>query len=188
MKHSPKEPSPAPTTSPSAPAAEASAPLTTEQIETLKAEAAKAAHNWDHYVRALADLENYRKRAARERTEAIAYANQSLLQKLLPILDNFEMALAATQTNATADNIKSLADGIAMIQTQLKATLTEAGLEEIDATGKPFDPNFHEALSEQESAEVPDHHVLQQLRRGYKLRDRLLRPATVIIAKAPAPK
>ena len=97
------------------------------------------------------------------------------------------MALTATQNNTT-DNIKSLADGVAMIQSQLKSVLAEAGLEEIDATGKPFDPNFHEAISQQESTTVPDHHVLQQLRKGYKLRDRLLRPATVIVAKAPATK
>lgn len=182
----------APETPPAAPAdpAAAPAPLTPEAIEALKAlkaQAAKADYNRDHYLRALADLENYRKRAGRERAEAIAYANQSLLQKLIPILDNFEMALAATSNNSP-ESIKSHADGVAMIHTQLKAALAEAGLEEIDATGKPFDPNFHEALSEQESAEVPDHHVLQQLRRGYKLRDRLLRPATVIIAKAPAAK
>lgn len=171
-------------TPPATPADPATAPLTPEEIETLKLTAAKADENHDHYLRALADLENYRKRASRERTEAIAYSNQSLLQKLIPILDNFEMALAATQNNST-ENIKSHTDGVAMIHTQLKTALAEAGLEEIDATGKPFDPNFHEALSEQESAEVPDHHVLQQLRRGYKLRDRLLRPAAVIIAKAP---
>ncbi len=170
-----------PPATPADPAA-TNTPLTPEEIEALKL---KASENHDHYLRALADLENYRKRASRERSEATAYANQSLLQKLIPILDNFEMALAATQNNST-ENIKSHTDGVAMIHTQLKAALAEAGLEEIDATGKPFDPNFHEALTEQESAEVPDHHVLQQLRRGYKLRDRLLRPAAVIIAKAPA--
>jgi molecular chaperone GrpE len=70
----------------------------------------------------------------------------------------------------------------------LKSTLTDAGLEEVDATGKPFDPNIHEAVSQQESAEVAEGIVLQQLRKGYKLRDRLLRPATVIVAKAPAPE
>ena len=158
-----------------------------DQLEDLKSQAAKATDHWSNYVRAVADLDNYKKRAARERSEAISYANQSLLEKILPVLDNFEMALAATQTNA-ADNIKSLADGVAMIQTQLKSALAEAGLEEIDATGKPFDPNFHEAISQQESTAVPDHHVLQQLRKGYKLRDRLLRPATVIVATASATK
>ncbi len=73
-----------------------------------------------------------------------------------------------------------------MIHQQLRGVLTEAGLEEVDAAGKPFDPNWHEAVSQQESADVPDGQVLQQLRRGYKLRDRLIRPATVIVARKPA--
>ena len=73
-----------------------------------------------------------------------------------------------------------------MIQQQLKGALVETGLEEIDAAGKPFDPNFHEAVSEQESADIAEGHVLQQLRKGYKFKDRLLRPATVIVAKKPA--
>ena len=73
-----------------------------------------------------------------------------------------------------------------MIQQQLKSALLETGLEEIDATGKLFDPTLHEAVSQQETAEVPEGHVVQQLRKGYKLRERLLRPATVIVAKSPA--
>jgi molecular chaperone GrpE len=165
----------------------APAPLTPEPTEALQQQAAKALEHWNNYVRATADLDNYKKRAARERSDAIAYANQSLLQKLLPVLDNFEMAQAAATTAADA-SAQSLQSGVAMILTQLKSTLADAGLEEIESQGKPFDPNFHEAVSEQESSAVPDHHVLQQLRRGYKLRDRLLRPATVIVAKAPATK
>jgi molecular chaperone GrpE len=117
--------------------------------------------------------------------DAVKFANEGLLQKLLPVLDNFEMALVAAQT-APAEGVKSLQDGVTMILQQLRQTLIEAGLEEIDATGKPFDPNLHEAVSQQESATVPEGHVLQQLRRGYKLRERLLRPATVIVAKQPA--
>jgi molecular chaperone GrpE len=73
-----------------------------------------------------------------------------------------------------------------MIQQQLKNVLVESGVEEVDATGKPFDPNFHEAVSQQESDAVPEGQVLQQLRKGYKLRDRLLRPASVVVAKKPA--
>jgi molecular chaperone GrpE len=79
-----------------------------------------------------------------------------------------------------------LQSGIAMIQQQLKSALLETGLEEIDATGKPFDPMLHEAVSQQETTDAPEGHVLQQLRKGYKLRDRLLRPAAVIVAKKPA--
>ena len=92
------------------------------------------------------------------------------------------MALAAAQ-NAEGDKLAALQSGVVMIQQQLKAALAETGLEEIDAAGKPFDPNLHEAISEQESAEVAEGDVLQQLRKGYKLKDRLVRPATVIVAK-----
>ena len=159
--------------------------VTPEQLEELKQRAAKADENWDRLLRTTADLDNYKKRAAREKQDAIKFANESLLQKLIPVLDNFDMALAAAQSSGTADAVQSLQTGVNMILTQLRAALNEAGLEEIDATGKPFDPNFHEAVSQQESADVPEGRVLQQLRRGYKLRDRLLRPATVIVAKKP---
>jgi len=160
-------------------------PPTPEQIEELKSRAAKADENWDRLLRTTADFENFKKRAAREKTETAQYASFSLLQKLLPILDNFEMALAAAQT-AQGDKLASFQSGVVMIQQQLKNALVETGLEEIDAAGKPFDPNFHEAISQMESAGTAEGHVLQQLRKGYKFRDRLLRPATVIIAKKPA--
>jgi len=175
------EATPAPETIP----APGSVSLTPEQITELQTAAAKAQENWDRLLRTTADFDNFKKRAAREKQDAIKYATESLLQKVIPVLDNFEMALAAAQNNAATD-IKSLRDGVAMIHSQLKNTLTEAGLEEVDATGKPFDPNLHEAVSQQESADVAEGQVLQQLRKGYKLRERLLRPATVIVAKAPA--
>ncbi len=159
--------------------------LSPEEIADLKSRAAKADENWDRLLRTTADFDNFKKRAAREKSEAVQYANHSLIQKLLPILDNFEMALAAAQ-NAPAGQLASFQSGVVMIQQQLKAALTETGLEEIDATGKPFDPNIHEAVSQQESSETPEDHVLQQLRKGYKLKDRLLRPATVVVAKKPA--
>lgn len=159
-------------------------PLTAEQIEELKTRAARSDENWDRLLRTTADFDNFKKRAARERLDAIKFANESLIQKLIPVLDNFEVALAAAE-NSSAEGLKSLQDGVNMIQSQLRSVLVESGLEEVDATGKPFDPNLHEAVSQQESSEVPDGHVLQQLRKGYKLRERLLRPATVIVAKAP---
>jgi molecular chaperone GrpE len=156
-----------------------------EQLDDLQARAAKADEYKDNWVRTAADLENFKKRATRERIEAAQFANASLLQKLIPILDNFEMAQTAAQT-AQGDKLASLQSGIAMIQQQLKSALLETGLEEIDAAGKLFDPTLHEAVSQQETADVPEGHVVQQLRKGYKLRDRLLRPATVIVAKSPA--
>ena len=162
--------------------------LTPGQLEELKARAAKADEHWDRLLRTAADFENFKKRAARERTEAAQSANAALLQKLLPILDHFEMASAAAQTaEVPQDGLASLQAGIAMIQQQFKGLLAEAGLEEIDAGGKPFDPMLHEAVSQRETAAAPEGQVVQQIRKGYKLRDRLLRPAAVVVARNPAP-
>jgi len=163
------------------------AALLPEQIEELKGRAAKADENWERLLRTTADFENFKKRAAREKAESAQYATSSLLQKVLPVLDNFEMALAAAKnTDVPKDGIASLQSGVLMIQQQLKSVLAEVGLEEIEAAGKLFDPSLHEAVSQQESTGVPEDHVLQQLRKGYKFKERLLRPATVIVAKRPA--
>ena len=175
----PEAESPLPETSDAVPATP-----TPEQVVELKSRAAKADENWERLLRTTADFDNFKKRAAREKIEAAQYATFSLLQKVLPVLDNFEMALAAAQ-NAKGDKLAAMQSGVLMIQQQLKSALAETGLEEIVAVGQPFDPNFHEAVSEQESAEVAEGNVLQQLRKGYKFKDRLLRPATVIVAKPP---
>jgi molecular chaperone GrpE len=163
------------------------APPTPEQLDELKARAARADENWDRLLRTSADFENFKKRAARERTEAGQAATVALLQKLLPVLDHFEMAQAAAKTaEAPAGGMESLQAGIAMIQQQLKDILGGSGLEEIDARGKPFDPTWHEAVAQMEAADAPEGQVVQQIRKGYRLKDRLLRPATVIVARKPA--
>ena len=160
---------------------------TPEQWTALEERAAKADEHWDRLLRTAADLENFKKRAARERIEAAHSASAALLQKLLPVLDHFEMAQAAAQTTeAPQGGMQSLQAGIAMIQQQLKGILAESGLEEIDASGKLFDPTVHEAVSQLETATVPEDQVVQQIRKGYKLRDRLLRPATVVVARKPS--
>jgi molecular chaperone GrpE len=159
--------------------------LTAEQFAEIQAKAAKADETWDRYVRLNADFDNFRKRAARDREDGMRSSQERLLNKLLPVVDNFDMAMAAT-TSAQNTTVESLKAGVQMIQGQLKAVLSESGVEEIDAIGKPFDPNLHEALSQMESADAPEGTVLQQLRKGYKMRDRLLRPASVIVAKKPA--
>ena len=158
--------------------------LAPEQIQDLRAKAAKADEHWDRFIRQTADFENFKKRAARERQDAAKAATESLLAKLIPVLDNFEMALAATNTTQ-APSVESLKTGVTMIYSQFKSAVADTGLEEIDATGQPFDPNFHEAVSQADSTEIPEGHVLQQLRKGYRFRDRLLRPATVIVAQKP---
>ena len=183
-KHADK-PTPAQADPAAAPPAPAATSLAPEAIEQLQAAAAQAAEHWEKLLRTTADFENFKKRAARERQEAISYANAALLQKLIPVLDNFDMALASAAVSSDAA-AQSMQAGVKMIAAQLRAALVEAGLEEIDAAGQRFDPNFHEAVSQQETADVPEGHVVQQLRKGFKLRDRLLRPATVIVAKQPA--
>jgi molecular chaperone GrpE len=157
--------------------------LTADQIKDLQKRAAKADENWDRFLHLAADFENYKKRAARERQEAVTFANQALLKKLIPTLDAFEMALAAAKPDPAS---KSLREGIVMVSNQLKSTLAEAGLEEIDATGSMFDHALHEAVSQQETGEVPEGRVVQQIRKGYKFHNRLIRPAGVIVAKKPA--
>ena len=161
------------------------ATVTPEQFGELKERAAKADEHWDRLLRTTADFDNFKKRAAREKQDAIKFANEGLLQKLIPILDNFDMALSAAQ-NAQTDAVQSLQTGVNMIYQQFKNAMTEAGLEEISAEGKIFDPNLHEAVSQQETLDVPEGQVVQQLRKGYKFRDRLLRPATVVVAKRPS--
>jgi molecular chaperone GrpE len=162
----------------------APAEWTPEQVGEWREQAAKAQEHWDRLLRISADFDNYKKRAAREREDAIRYANKSLMEKLVPILDNLEMALAAANSQSGGPS-DALVTGVKMVFGQLRNALAETGLEEIDAAGQPFDPNWHEAVSQQPSADVPEGTVIQQLRKGYKLKDRLIRPATVVIAKRP---
>src|SRR5881628_1210010 len=109
--------------------------INAEQLEELKQRAAKADEHWQRLLRTSADFENFKKRAAREKQDAIKFANESLLQKLVPVLDNFDMALSAAQASP-GDAAQSLQTGINMIYQQLKNALGEAGLEEVDAAGK----------------------------------------------------
>jgi molecular chaperone GrpE len=155
------------------------------ELEELKAGAARADENWDKFLRAAAELENYRKRVARDKEELVRYTSERVVAALLPVLDNFERALAAAEQDSA--NNRALLEGLRQIHSQFRRTLEEFGLEEVIAhAGHPFDPNLHEAISQVESAEHPDGTVLDQLQRGYKLADRLLRPARVIVSKGPA--
>jgi len=134
----------------------------------------------ERLLRLQADFENFRKRAQREKDEARQFANQSLIEKQLPVLDNFEMALAAVK-----DADPAIRDGVQMIYDQLLGILRDAGVETIDAKGVRFDPNLHEAISQQETTEVEVGTVVEQVQRGYRLHERLVRPARVVVAKAP---
>ena len=140
----------------------------------------------DLALRSQADFENFRKRAAREKEDAVKYANASFLERLIPILDNFELGLNAARTGAANSPILA---GMDMVAKQLTDFLTGSGVEPVNGEGQKFDPNLHEAVAQEESANVKEGVVIRQLRKGYKLRDRLLRPATVVVSKgAPAAK
>lgn len=160
----------------------------TEDLESLRQKAAKADEYYDRLLRLAADFDNFKKRAARERQEAIKFANAGLLEKLLPVMDHFEMALAAfaQPANGQTASVQSLHAGITMVHQQLRNLLLEAGLEEIDALGKPFDPALHEAVAQETTADAPEGQVVKQLRKGYRLKERLLRPASVVVATPPA--
>lgn len=137
----------------------------------------------DLALRSQADFENYKKRAAREKEDAIKYANTSMLERLLPVLDNFELGLSAARGEGEKSPIFS---GMNMILKQLNDFLAESGAQLIEAEGKQFDPNLHEAIAREPSAAVPEGTVLRQTRRGYRLKDRLLRPASVVVSSGPS--
>jgi len=134
-------------------------------------------------LRSQADFENYKKRSAREKEEAIKYANSSLLERLVGIIDNFELGLAAAKEQSAESPIYS---GMVLVQKQLSDLLAESGLQPIEAEGKTFDPNVHEAIAHEPSDQFPEGIVVRQTRRGYRLKDRLLRPAKVVVSSGRA--
>ena len=156
-----------------------SAPETAEaRADRLQAEVDKMR---EQTLRDRADIDNTRKRLQREKEDAVRYANGSLLEKLLPVMDNFELGLM--EAKRTSGEGSAVLIGMGMVQKQLEGFLSDSGMTVIDATGQKFDPNLHEALGEEPSADVPEGNVIRQQRKGYKLRDRLLRPASVFISK-----
>ncbi len=177
----PLPPKPAPADSGASAAPEAAAPAPDEQLAAARREA--AAHH-ERYLRAVADLENFRKRTVREKDELRQFAAGRVIEDLLPVLDNLALGLnAAKAPNA---DLTTLVGGISMVETQLKSALTGHGLKEINPAGQTFDPNQHEAVSQQASAEVPEGNVIMVVRTGYSLNGRLLRPAAVVVSSGPA--
>lgn len=148
--------------------------------DPLAAAKKEAAENHDRYLRAAADLDNFRRRTVREKDELRLYAASRLLEDLLPALDNLALGLdAARQPKA---DLKTLAGGVELVQQQLKAALAAHGLKEINPIGEAFDPHQHEAISHLPSADVAAEHVLKVVRTGYILNGRLLRPASVVVS------
>ena len=156
--------------------AEAGSPAespTPTEVDRLKAERDQLL---DRLARLQAEFENARKRAERERTEFRDYVTASVVEQFLPVLDNFELALKAT---GSAQQLRS---GVSLIVKQMEEILQKMQVSTVPAMGEAFDPRIHEALGTVDRDDVPDHHVAEEIRRGYKLRERLLRPALVRVA------
>jgi molecular chaperone GrpE len=153
--------------------------------QQLAAKEQEAKENYDRYVRQIAETENFKKRNARERDDAIRYANEMLLKDLLPIIDNLERAIAHA---ASGENGKPLVEGVEMVLKGFLDVLSKFGVSQIVAVGQPFDPSKHEAIAQVVSDSHDPNVVIEELHRGYMFRDRLLRAALVSVAKAPETK
>ena len=139
----------------------------------------------DQLLRTRAEFDNIRKRLTREKEESLRYANQAILSDLLPLLDHLELGLQAATTTTDAASVVA---GVKLIQSQFDRFLTDHGVTPIEALGKPFDPHWHEALSQEPCPGKPEGLVLHQRRRGYKIGDRLLRPSSVVtVGPSPTP-
>ena len=143
-----------------------------EQVEKFK----------NDYLYLRAEFENYRKHVIKERTDLLKYSSEILVRELLPVLDNFERALL---TELNPENLKTFRQGVEMTAASLKTALNKVAVSEVAAEGAPFDPNVHEALTSEPSESVPDGHVLRVFQKAYKMHDKLLRPAQVVVARKP---
>ena len=159
---------------------EAEARTEASDLEKTQAEGAEMKAR---YLRAVADLENYRKRIAREKQEIIRSAAASVIESLLPALDNMKLGLQVAESHPVA---KDVAAGFKMVDGQLRKSLSEQGLEELAPDGEAFDPNLHECVEHQPSAKVAEDYVIKTVRVGYRLNDRLIRAANVVVSSGSA--
>jgi molecular chaperone GrpE len=146
--------------------------------EKLTAKEKEASENWDRFLRERADLENYRKRVNREKEELLNYGNKSLIEEILPIIDNLERALA----HASEDGLVALVEGIRMTHSMLLGSLKKFGVSPLEAAGSPFDPAFHQAMAQVPTDEHAPNTVIEEYQKGYTLKERLLRPAMVTVS------
>jgi molecular chaperone GrpE len=157
------------------------APAGAEAPEGLEAEVARLK---ERLLRTAADFDNYRKRTRRDIADAERRVQENLINVLVQPFDNLERAV---QHAESAQDVKALAEGLKMVLRQLEDALSTVGIQRISALGKPFDPAEHEAVQHVQTSDVPPGAVAQELRAGYRWQDRLIRPALVVVAKAPAP-
>ncbi len=151
-----------------------------ELLKEVKDTEKKSQENYDLYMRTYAEMENIKRRGIKERQELSKYANESLIKEILPVIDNLQKAISHAQNDK---NPSGLVEGIELTLDGLMATLEKAGLKEVEAEGKPFDPNFHEAISKQIDDKIAPGHVIIELQKGYVLNGRLIRPSMVVISE-----
>jgi len=151
-----------------------------ELLKEVKDTEKKSQENYDLYMRTYAEMENIKRRGIKERQELSKYANESLIKEILPVIDNLQKAISHAQNDK---NPSGLVEGIELTLDGLMATLEKAGLKEVEAEGKPFDPNFHEAISKQIDDKIGPGHVITELQKGYVLNGRLIRPSMVVISE-----
>jgi molecular chaperone GrpE len=147
----------------------------------LEAKEKEAQDNYDRFVRLSAEFENFKKRMEKEKTDAYKFGTENLIKELLPVLDNLERAI----DHGEAKDPQGLLEGVDMTLKGFLTALEKIGVSPVDATGKEFDPNLHEAVMVQEDAHHPAGTVLTQLQKGYTLHSRLIRPAMVVVSKRP---
>lgn len=150
-----------------------------EPVKEDEAKDADASANYDKYLRAVADLDNYKKRAVREKADIIKYGKEEVIRDILPFVDSLDRAL----DHADSSDVQAFKEGIKLIQEQLLSCLKKHGVEKIESTGLDFDPNFHEAMMQVESDEYEENKVVNEVQKGYLLNGRLLRPSKVCICK-----
>jgi molecular chaperone GrpE len=150
-------------------------------VEQLAAKDKEARENWDRFVRERADMENYRKRVNREKEELLNYGFKSLIEEILPVLDNMERALG----HASEDGQAAVVEGIRMTHGMLVAALRKFGVTPVESVGTTFDPNFHQAMAQVPTDEQPPNTVVEEYQKGYLLKERLLRPAMVTVSTPP---
>jgi len=149
-----------------------------DKIETVTKESQE---NYDRLLRVSAEFENYKKRSIRELADVQKYANQSLVKDLLPIIDSLELALKSARESSNHTD-GCLLDGVELTRKEILKVFKKNNIEQIAAVGKPFDPNFHEAVMREESDDYPENTVINEMQKGYLMHDRLIRPAMVVVA------
>lgn len=149
--------------------------------QQLSAKETECRENWDRFLRERADLENYRKRANREKEELLNYGVKSLVEEILPVLDNLERALS----HASEEGLTALVEGVQMTHGMLISALKKFGVTPIETAGATFDPAFHQAMTQIPTDQHPPNTVVEEFLKGYMIRDRLLRPSMVSVATSP---